>query len=116
MDNLRLPGFHLGTRRCDALMDKLSLGGLPQGDAVRRLPSLDDPHPSPAANSISIAPTPADWTRRRPRFRYHHRWYEAHLLCGGVLRLGPKGPSPSEQQRARNAVSSRRRRNLARRL
>jgi hypothetical protein len=57
-----------------------------------------------------------NWTRRRLQVRDHPRWYEAHLLRGGILRLGLEQPPPSEQQRARNAVSQRRRCDLERRL
>lgn len=60
--------------------------------------------------------SPRCWTRRRLQVRDHPRWYEAHLLRGGILRLGLEQPSPSEQQRARNAVSPRRCCDLARRL
>src|SRR5215467_10921756 len=47
---------------------------------------------------------------------FYRRRYEPHLLFGSVLLLDPKQPPPLQQQRSRNAVSPRCRRNLAWRL
>src|SRR5215471_2024404 len=78
-----------------------------------------DPHPSSGRKLDLDCPAsgrPGGRSHCRFRLRGHYRRYEAHLLFGSVLLLDPKQPPPLQQQRSRNAVSPRCRRNLAWRL
>ena len=92
--------------------------GQPGQERRRLVNRARDPHPGPAGKlDLDGTISRPRWRKRRClRFRGHHRWYEADLLFGSALLLGPDRPSPLKQLRAREAVALCLRRHLSWRL